>query len=155
MIAARGAPENGGHEQGGRHRTQNEGAGAVHEAVGGTWRSTRAPSRRRSAPVTTTSSPGVRPAVIATSSPSATPRVTSRARTVWSGLTTYTKALRLLRCTAADGTTVAPRFVSRSSRALTNWLGKRWLSSLGKTAFSLTVPVVWSTWLSMVRSEPA
>src|SRR5262249_55129871 len=48
----------------------------------------RMPSRSRSAPSTTTCSPTARPSETATSSPSATPTVTGRAATVWSGLTT-------------------------------------------------------------------
>ena len=47
----------------------------------------------------------------------------------------------------------APRSVSTSSRALTNWFGKSALSSFANIAFSLTVPVVGSIWLSIVEQR--
>ena len=58
------------------------------------------------------------------------------------------------RCTAAAGTTVAPRFTSTISLMLTNWLGNRLWSSFGNCAFSFTVPVAGSIWLSAVSSIP-
>ncbi|MNT41526.1 hypothetical protein D3C72_1778870 [compost metagenome] len=45
--------------------------------------------------------------------------------------------------------------VSTRVRTLTNWLGNSMPSALGKTALSLTVPVVVSIWLSVVSSVPS
>src|SRR6202040_4384270 len=77
--------QEGGHEQGRRDRPQDERARQVH----GPFRSAMAaPSRRRSAPSTTTCSPTARPRSIDTSSPSVTPTPTWRTATVRSGRTT-------------------------------------------------------------------
>ena len=54
----------------------------------------------------------------------------------------------------ASGTSVASCSVSTSMRTLTNWFGKSAPSSLANSAFSLTVPVVGSIWLSTVTSLP-
>src|SRR5258708_354365 len=55
----------------------------------GSW--TCAPSRSRSPPSVTTTSPGLSPALTATLSPSTTPNVTGRTETERSALTRYTK----------------------------------------------------------------
>ncbi len=59
-----------------------------------------------------------------------------------------------LRCTAAEGTSTTPFSVSTTMRTFTNWLGKSFTSALGNCAFSFTVPVVRSIWLSTVTSAP-
>ena len=44
--------------------------------------------------------------------------------------------------------------VSSSNRAFTNWFGNSAISLFSNTPLNLTVPVVWSIWLSMVSSVP-
>ena len=89
----------------GRHRPARAGRRGDLAAVG-SGISTSAPSRRRSAPSTTTVSPGLRPDRIATLSPSCTPSLTVRWLTVLSGVTTKTKVPSAPRWIAATGITV-------------------------------------------------
>ena len=58
------------------------------------------------------------------------------------------------RCSAEEGTVTASSRVSTSMRTFTNWLGNNPPSSLGNCAFSFTVPVVVSIWLSAVSKRP-
>src|SRR5262249_44549443 len=115
---------------------------------------TVAPSRSRSAPSTTTRSPGLSPESITTSSPSATPTATLRAPPFWPGIPTDTHVAGGVGCSGDAGITGAGCWMSSRKRTLTNWLGNSRLSGLGKTGLSLTVPVVGSAWLSIVRSKP-
>src|SRR5262249_22931565 len=154
-IGHRASQQDGRHQQGRRDRAQDKGAGRIH------WlpfvlpapamrAATFIPRCNLSTPSMTTTSPGVRPLSMITSSPSLGPTTTLRISTVLSSLTTYTNVPCGLRWTAAEGTMLTSFFVSTRARAFTNWLGNRVLSSLGKTALHLMVPVFGSIWLSTV-----
>ncbi len=93
------------------------------------------------------------------------PAVTTATVSVWratvtgfstalSSSTPYTKAPFGPRWIAAVGTVTAPRVTSTVSRTFTKLPGQSWRSPFGKVAFSFTVPVVASTWLSTTSSRP-
>src|SRR5205085_7417969 len=165
------------HQQRSRNRPQDEKARRVHPPSFERWRpppalpgaapagglisgraeatSTCAPGRKRSTPSVTIVSPGRRPSAIAWRWPSRGPSFTGRKATVLSDCTTYTNIPCAPRCTAAAGTITASRSVSSFMRTLTNWFGKRPRSSFANCAFSFTVPVCGSTWLSAEARLPA
>src|SRR5262249_21281792 len=144
------------HQQGGRDRTEDEGARDVHRPppppgrpprplrppgprfgligrrglVPSGMTSTFAPSVRSSTPSSTILSLAASPLVTATRSPSVGPRVMRRMVTVLSGLTPYTNVPNDARCTAAAGITVASVSVLTFRRMLTNWFGKSRSSAL-------------------------
>lgn len=90
-----------------------------------------------------------------TSAPSLGPSSTDRTVALFWAVATYTQGPALPRCTDVFGTTVAPCLTSSSRRAFTNWFGKSASSTFGNSALSLTVPVVGSISLSIVKSAPA
>ena len=133
---------------------EGRGEGSPFCAAPGTVTSTFAPSRMRSTPSVITRSPACTPDSIAVRVPSVGPVVTGRMATVLSSFTTYTMVPCEPRWIAADGTATTPLRVSTTMRTFTNWLGKSLPSLLGNCAFSRTVPVVTSIWLSVVMSAP-
>ncbi len=70
------------------------------------------------------------------------------------GCTRNTKFPCVPLCNAAAGITIAFARSSRISRTFTNWFGNNAPSLLSKTAFTFTVPVVVSIWLSTVSTFP-
>ncbi|MNT63559.1 hypothetical protein D3C72_2013850 [compost metagenome] len=82
------------------------------------------------------------------------PSFTWRTAIVLSGCTRNTKAPAEPCWIAAVGMAVTSLRVSTCSRTLTNWFGKSASSVLSNLAFSFSVPVVTSIWLSSVSSVP-
>ncbi len=106
-----------------------------------------------STPSTTTTSPVATPFFSAVSSPSVSCTSTFRISTA-SPFTTQAYVAFGLRWIAAFGTMTTPWRVSMRRRAFTKRFGKSDSSSLSKVAFSFTVPVVASIWLSIAESVP-
>ena len=88
------------------------------------------------------------------SSPCWRSTLTVRISTVRSGLTTKTYWPACEACTAAAGTTTAFGSVLSTSVTCTNNPGQSAWSVLGNVPFSLIVPVVGSTELSMKLTTP-